>query len=422
MALGTLFTARIEGLVAGGAGLARYEGGCVFVEDTCPGDRIVGCIREEHRGWARADALEITEASAARTRPVCPFYGECGGCSLQHVAYETQLGEKKRILGDAFTRIGGLAAAPEIAVRYAAPFAYRNRVQVHQRPDKRLGFKARRSDAIIEVTDCPVADPLIQRALAGQCLTPPPHKGRFTVYGRSGDAPSSGLSAEALSSAAPCLTPPCSLGGPSAEAPSSGRRGVLLCEGGQSRGAVPVLDRTVLMDAGLFFQSNAVMLEALITDLIALSDEADASLPAADIYAGVGTFAAFLRDRFPVMDVVEQNKAALSLARENTTGAARKNHAVQFFAQSADDWAVSRSALRYGFVVVDPPRQGLSPRVRARLAAAKVPTLAYVSCNPATLARDSRDFIAAGYTLSSLTLYDFYPQTAHIESLAVFNA
>jgi 23S rRNA (uracil1939-C5)-methyltransferase len=403
-----MFSAQIAGLAAGGAGLARYEGTCVFIEDTCPGDVVVGRIREEHRGWARADTLEITSASPARVQPVCALYGECGGCSLQHIAYETQLAEKQRILTDAFTHIGNCTNMPELGVHASAPFEYRNRVQIHQQTGQGSGFKARRSNAVIAVTDCPIADPGIRQALREKCLTPPPEKDRFTVYARKTE-----------------------------------QSEVFLCEGGQSRGLVPVLDRELLMDAGVFFQSNAIMLEALLQDLLAISKTADADLPAADLYCGVGTFAAFLRDRFPRMDLVEQNKTALSLARENiargapsvrgVSCAARMSPAFQYFALAADDWVKSTASARgrastrshdsarYGFVVLDPPRQGLSPLVRKRLATAKIPVLAYVSCDPATLARDSRAFIAAGYRLSSLTLYDFYPQTAHIETLAVFN-
>ena len=142
----------------------------------------------------------------------------------------------------------------------------------------------------------------------------------------------------------------------------------------------------------------------------------------ADLYCGVGTFACFLGDLFPKTDLVEKNKSALALARENfaKSGAAA---AAEFFALSGDGWAALKtgkaSARPYGFIVVDPPRQGLSPSLSAWLAA-KGPVLAYVSCDPATLARDGGILRRGGYELAELRLYDFYPQTAHIESLAVF--
>jgi 23S rRNA (uracil1939-C5)-methyltransferase len=170
------------------------------------------------------------------------------------------------------------------------------------------------------------------------------------------------------------------------------------------------------MDAGVFFQSNGVMLEALVNDLKNLVSGADKSLPMADIYCGVGTFAAFLGDGFPSIDLLEENKAAIALARENIPG--REN---RFYAFSDDAWVKSRAAKGpWAFMAADPPREGLSSLMRQFLAEKGPPLLAYVSCDPATLARDAKELCASGYEIKELDLYDFYPQTAHIESLAVF--
>jgi 23S rRNA (uracil1939-C5)-methyltransferase len=136
----------------------------------------------------------------------------------------------------------------------------------------------------------------------------------------------------------------------------------------------------------------------------------------------VGVFAALLGDRFPRIDLMEENKSALALARENVRGEGR-----EFFALRDDEWVRLKSRSRggkpgggYGFMVADPPRQGLSPALARWIAGEGPPLFAYVSCDPATLARDSRVLTAGAYTLADLRLYDFYPQTAHIESLAVF--
>jgi 23S rRNA (uracil1939-C5)-methyltransferase len=170
------------------------------------------------------------------------------------------------------------------------------------------------------------------------------------------------------------------------------------------------------MDAGLFFQSNACMQEKLIDDLLDIAKSADTSLPMADLYCGVGAFSAFLGGLFPRVDLVEENSAAIALARENTRGLN-----AELFSQTADIWATSRSMDgSHGFMVADPPRQGLSPALRRALARKGPPTLAYVSCDGATLGRDSRELVAGGYCLEQVAGYDFYPQTSHIESLAVF--
>jgi 23S rRNA (uracil1939-C5)-methyltransferase len=243
-----------------------------------------------------------------------------------------------------------------------------------------VGLRARKNAGIIPLTDCPIADPGIRRALKGKTLRP--RKDRFTVYAR---------------------------------------QGLFLSEGGICRGRVNLWGRELVMDAGVFFQSNALMLEALGADLRVIAGEADAGLPAADIYCGAGTFAVLLGDLFPRIDLVEENKSALALARENIRGEGRN-----FFALRDDEWVKLKgrsgggAGKSYGFIILDPPRRGLSPALVRWLAAEGPPLLAYVSCDPATLARDSRELLAGGYSLSELRFYDFYPQTAHIESLAVF--
>jgi 23S rRNA (uracil1939-C5)-methyltransferase len=241
-----------------------------------------------------------------------------------------------------------------------------------------LGFKARKGEAVIPLNDCPVADPGIRRALKEGRICPPPEKDRFTVYAW---------------------------------------KETFLSEGGVHRGRVSLLNRELLMDAGTFFQSNGVMLEKVIQELRALTETADRSLPIADLYCGVGTFAAFLQDMFPRIVMVEQNKTAVSIARENVRG-----KDIQYTALSGDQWVktLGNKGMPFSFIVVDPPRQGLSPLLRRWLSQEGSPLLAYLSCDPATLARDSRDLILGGYALESLSFYDFYPQTAHIESLALF--
>ena len=192
------------------------------------------------------------------------------------------------------------------------------------------------------------------------------------------------------------------------------RGGLFLSEGGVNRGKTRILDHEIALDASLFFQSNGAMLEKLVGDLLAIAAEADRSMPMADLFCGVGTFAAFLGKLFPKAALVEENKAAIALARENLAASG------DFFAQRGEDWAERNNLRNFGFITADPPRQGLSHKLAIRLAAEGPPLLAYVSCDPATLARDSKILTAGNYSLRELRFYDFYPQTAHIESLAVF--
>lgn len=384
MAIGEKVYGHIESIAAGGAGILRWQGKTVFVEYTAPGDYIEGTIFDESPSWARASLQKIKEYSSFRTKSPCPYYGRCGGCSLQHILYEAQLEIKRKLIADHFERIGAVKDMPPISAVPSEPYGYRNRMQFHRFPkpktgQSRVGLKERSSEQVISIESCPIADMGIQRALQNKELVPPPSLDRFTVYSR----------------------------GPT-----------FLQEGKQERGTVNLLDARIKMDAGVFFQSNGQVLEILLKKIRSLAFEADRSLPAADLYCGVGTFAMFIQDLFPSLDLMEENPRALALAKENIT-----NTTARFFSYSDEQWAKQAAKkdheYRYGFMVLDPPRQGLSTALRNFLSKSGPPLVAYVSCDPVTQARDCKTLIQAGYQLESLDLYDFYPQTAHMESLAI---
>jgi 23S rRNA (uracil1939-C5)-methyltransferase len=282
-----------------------------------------------------------------------------------------------------------------------SPIEYRNRVELHRLPSNpparrvkklnlqqaaapraavRAGFMAKKSGLVVPVTDCPVAVPEIRAALQQGILTPPPDRDRWTVYGKDS---------------------------------------LLLTEGGKSRGKIALLDKTLTVDAGVFFQSNAVLLEKLITDIVGLAHNAGGGL-CWDLYCGTGVFAVFLQDYFSSLLLMEANKTALSLARQNL----RPGCSTGFFALDDTAWAREmgkRARLeRPAFVCADPPREGLSPELRRFLIRARPRTLAYISCSPRALQRDTEELVSGGFVLSRLSFYDFYPHTPHIESLAVF--
>ena len=387
MAAGDVFEAEIERIAGGGAGLARPGGKVVFIPYSAPGDRLRGRVIRDHGGWAEAGILDLISASPLREEPRCPLYPAaalsagpgCGGCSLQHLSYNAQLEAKEAIIREAFNRIAHIPLG-EITVIPSPPWEYRNRIQLH-RGEGAPGFKSAGGGAVVPLGDCPVADPGIRALLRSGELRAPPGKDRFTLYARGE---------------------------------------LRLLEGGQSRGKLRVRDRELLMDAGIFFQSNAAALELLIGEILdlTLTPGADTSLPLADLYCGVGTFASFLADRFPRIDLLEKNPAALALARTNVPP-----EKARFFALTDNEWVKKKERENpppeYGLIIADPPRQGLSPAMRRWLGRAPAPLLIYVSCDPAALARDSGE-LSKGWEAPVLKLFDFYPQTAHIESLAVF--
>jgi len=392
MAIKDVYKLRLTHIAPGGDALGRFEGKPVFVEGGAPEETVCCRVVQEHNTWAKAELLEVVEPSPVRVNPVCTFYAQCGGCNLQHIDYDAQLTAKAAILKESFLKIGGLQP-PESVIIPSSPWEYRNRMQFHCLRQKakgtdvrQYGLMGRHSGEIIDIQDCPVAAMGIRELLKspkgngkeGNELTLPVEKDRFTVFSKDG---------------------------------------VLLSEGGRRKGKITLLDKEILIDAGLFFQSNCFMLEKLIAELRIIAEEADTNMPMADLYCGVGTFAYFLKDMFAKITLAEENKTAVSLARENLRGTD-----AEFFAVRDTDWP--RTLLRrkdaFGFAVVDPPRAGLAPKLAAVLAREGPPVLAYISCDAASLARDCKILTSGGYALEKLSFLDFYPQTAHIESLAVF--
>jgi 23S rRNA (uracil1939-C5)-methyltransferase len=392
MAVGDIYKLRLTQIAPGGDALGRLEGKPVFVEGGAPDETVCCRVVQERNTWARAELLEATEPSPARVNAACAFYAQCGGCNLQHIDYDAQLAAKTAILKDSFLRIGGLQP-PEPVIFPSPPWEYRNRMQFHCFRQKtkgaqprQYGLMGRQSGEIIDIQDCPVAVSGIREILkspkgAGRKeneLQLPVEKDRFTIFCKDG---------------------------------------ALLSEGGRQKGKIKLLDKEIFIDASLFFQSNCFMLEKLITELRVIAKDADQNMPMADLYCGVGTFAFFLKDMFPQIVVAEENKAAVSLAKENLRGTE-----TEFFAFRDTDWphTLLRRKDTFGFAVVDPPRAGLTPKLTSALAREGPPVLAYISCDAASLARDCKLLTNGGYNLKKLLFFDFYPQTAHIESMAVF--
>jgi len=403
MSVSDVYKLRLETIVSGGDAIGKFDGKTVFVEGGAP-DEIVTCRITEDRGtWAKGELLEIIESSPARVKPVCEFYFKCGGCNLQHIDYDAQLKIKENILKDSLLRIGGIDPAQlkqrlQTEVFSSPPFEYRNRMQFHcmrelaKNSDKRkCGLKGRKSSEIAAVTDCPVAVCEIREKIKSSSFVLPVEKDRFTVFSKDT---------------------------------------VFLSEGDRQRGKIKLLDKEITVDAGMFFQSNCVMLEKLITELREIAQDAvnkaGADTAMADLYCGVGTYALFLSDLFPKIILAEENKNAVSLARENLKGID-----AEYFALRDIDWqkTIFKEQItknkeqrnnKLGFAVVDPPRAGLAQKLAVTLAQSEIPVIAYVSCDPASLARDAKILMNSGYNLTALKLFDFYPQTSHIESLAVF--
>jgi 23S rRNA (uracil1939-C5)-methyltransferase len=422
----------IEKPIYGGAFLARLEGKAVFVPLTLPGEQARVRIVEDRPGYSTAEAEEIVTSSPERVAPACPHFGACGGCCYQHASYATQLSFKQAILRETLER-GGVAAPAEIGVLAGEPWAYRNRIRLAFDAAGNPGYRGRRSNWVVPVSECPIAAPLLVRAAQAAAevdrqLAPALRPTEISLFCDAGE---SSLLASIFSYDA-------AHSGPAAARSSFGDFTQALAEripslkgaelvaiggkAGQPRiiaqwGAASLNYRAAgfdfRVDHGAFFQVNRFLVDSLV-DRVAAGHKGELAW---DLFAGVGLFTRRLTAGFARVAAVESAPAATQALAANlkgTTGATVRSTTLEFLRRNRKG---QRSDPRPDLIVVDPPRAGLGPEVTVLLAEVAAPALVYVSCDPATLARDLRALTGSGYAIESFTLADLFPQTFHLETV-----
>jgi 23S rRNA (uracil1939-C5)-methyltransferase len=364
-------TLLVTKLVAGGEGLGFIDGKAVFVPGVLPGELVRVRLVQRRRDFERAALLEVLTPSAHRAASPCRLAGVCGGCDWLHIGYAEQLAQKVALVRETLRRTGRIEC-PEIGIEPSPPLGSRNRVQVHRDEQGRLGFMGAGSTRVVPVETCPIVVPPINGLFDGT-LRGPRDMSRFTAFS---DGTLSAV--EGIDDARDL--------------------------------AAQVCGRRISLSVGCFFQSNLAVLQKLVPWTV----EGLAGAAAADLYCGVGLFGAFLLERFPRLHLVESSTVSISHARRNAAGPGS-----EFFPMDVEQW-ISSGAARgpLDAVIVDPPRVGLSAEVRQWLCDSPPARLVYVSCNPVTLARDLGQLCGQGFRLESLRLFDFYPQTSHVEAVA----
>lgn len=412
---------QIEKPIYGGAFLARLGGKATFVPLTLPGEQVRIRITEEKRSYASGEPEAIVEASPDRIDPSCPHFGVCGGCSYQHANYETQLGLKQQILRETFQR-AGVPAPDKIDVLAGDPWAYRDRIRLAFDAGGRVGYRGRRSHQIVPIRECPIGSPLLVTAAvsASEVLRErrrsfqPAELSLFTnteqsallasVYVRAKAAGGFDAFAAAWRERVPELAGLECVQQSSAEEPAK-----QLARWGQDSIAYRAAGFDYRVDHGAFFQVNRWLIDAFVQKVVA--DHRGAL--AWDLFAGVGLFARQLTSRFDEVVAIESALSSIDALIHNLAGTCGRGVA-------ADTLSFLKSAPRVpipDLVIVDPPRAGLGPEICAALASVAAHSLVYVSCDPATLARDLKALLASGYSIGSVTIADLFPQTFHIETV-----
>jgi len=373
---------KVEKLVHGGLGLVRDTEGVVFVAFVIPGETVrIGAIRKERRRRT-AERVEVVEPSPERAVPPCPLFGRCGGCQLQHVSYEAQLRFKREIVQEVLARLAGVEAEVAPVLPAASPWHYRARIKLQVRRGI-AGFFAEGANELLPVPHCYIARDELNALLP-------------TLGGL--------VRARGTETVELMLLPD---GGLWAIAAGRGRKTYRWVNGGWTP------------DAGqraAFSQVNPERNEALRELVAGLAGQGPCA-KAIDLYAGTGNLAGALLGRCEQVTAVDSDPAAMELGRRSIG----KDHAarVRFVNMKAEDFLAGASdADRPDLVVLDPPRSGARPAVSGIIRLAP-PRVIYVSCDPATLARDLKDLAREGYALRSITPLDMFPQTAHIETVSL---
>jgi len=395
----------IEKLIYGGQGLGRLDGHVALVPFVLPGERVEIEPFHQTPKLIRARVSEWQERSPDRIAPACPLFERCGGCHYQHIPAEKQLEYKVQILRETLSRVGKIDWHGAIETVAADPWGYRNRTQLHirSRGTKRkkelvAGLLAGGSHLLVEADTCPINSPALNRAHAG--LLEMVKDRRFPSFVREVEFFTNETDVQVTVSAD---------GRPISTAMFD------LCsekiDGFAPEGTIDYLcgGNSFQVAGGSFFQVNRFLVDKLAE--LAVGEVSGQT--AVDLYAGVGLFSLPLGERFEEVIAADSSAKAIRSLQVN---AERSGRRVRVIHADVEEFLPSVTE-PVDFVIADPPRAGLGPRVTAEIVRIQPASLAIVSCDPATLARDLKVLTAGGLEIESITLVDLFPQTFHLESV-----
>ncbi len=359
MQVGDRLRARVEKLVFGGKGLIRHEGWVIFVADVIAGELVEVALTAKKKSYFEANLLSVIEPSKYRVEPLCPYFGSCGGCQLQHMAYSEQLRVKREWLIDQLK----LPKEIEVGITPSSKeWFYRRKVVLH---GKECGFYARDNKTIIPIERC-----LIFSERGFGEIRAKAHSDRVTVLRDDDDSFS-------------------------------------VTAGVQQR---EIEGLQIFYTSSVFTQNNPEQALQIYKDV----REYLTTQPTIELYSGIGIFSLLASQKVEKVLGVELNKEAVALAKKSQKANGIEN--ATFLAKPCEK-LTDNECSGYKQWIVNPPRTGLTDTVREFICRHKPDTLIYISCNPATLARDYKTLEASGYTIKKGQVYDMFAQTSHLETV-----
>jgi 23S rRNA (uracil1939-C5)-methyltransferase len=423
-------TLAVESMAHGGAALGRLDGRVGLIDYAIPGEEVRAILRRSKRDFFEGEAIEVLRAAPERVTPPCPYFGPCGGCQWQQIDYAAQLQFKRDVVGEQLRRIGHLDLAVA-EVHSASPWAYRHSAAIAL--GHAAGFRSRHTRWEIEIHECLISHPAITRLLDDlngliaregivnfkgklwlevKVVHPTGREDEAAIQailkGIAGIEPEGKPDVQAALERIAALPSVWSLAFRRAKGGTETVKGPL-------NAPVLVAGRTYQLPAGSFFQTNLGLLPELLDRITTLAAPF-AGGTIADLYCGVGLFGLWLAQESPATAVVGIEVDPLAIAAAEATAQDWGLANCRFVARPAEK--ALGELPEVDLVIVDPPRSGLDEKLLRALIERGPRGFIYISCEPATLARDLAILAEGGYTVHSVEVFDFFPQTYHVESLA----
>lgn len=393
---GDIHRVEIQSLAFGGEGIGRIDQMVIFIPFTVDGDLVDVEVREIKKFYLRGRVAQIVRASPDRVAPPCPYFGRCGGCQYQHVRYEKQIAVKERQVVEAFERIGRIPSPPVLPILPSPrTFGYRGKAEYHLHhsvgTSPVIGFMDVRGDRVIDIERCAIMDESINRAserlrrslVAGRGSV---REGKRILWADPDDEKAEDGDA------------------------ATGEPEYIERKIGTKKMKVPYQG---------FSQANVALLETLVALVVDCSGVTKSDT-VIECYSGSGLFSLFLADRCRQVFGIEVDREAVNCARMNLERYGQTNG--RFFEGDVgqvlrEQFSISRDSI--DVVILDPPRNGCDREVLSSVIAISPRRIVYIACDPATQARDAAVFLEGGYLLKAVQPMDMFPQTKHIETVAL---